>query len=89
VCCVLLQGRAPERVSLRRRLYADVRFLEDLDAEERDRYRTANAEAARYAEALERVYVSEDRVIDMLGELRRFYRMGLDDKRRHIARRAG
>jgi hypothetical protein len=87
VCCVLLQGGGGR--DLRRRLYDDVRFLDDLDAEERDRYRTANAEAARYAEALERLYVREDRVTEMLRELRRFYRMPLDDKRGHIQRHAG
>jgi hypothetical protein len=89
VCCLLLQEGASGGGELRRRLYGDVRFLDDLDADERDRYRTANAEAARYAEALERRFVREDRVIEMLGELRRFYRMGLDDKRGLIARCAG
>jgi hypothetical protein len=88
VCCVLLQGGGRGN-DLRQRLYTDVRFLDDLDADERDRYRTANAEAARYAEALERRFVREDRVNEMLGELRRFYRMCLDDKRGLIARHAG
>jgi hypothetical protein len=85
VCCVLLQGPTP---GLRRRLYREVRFYDDLDADERDRYRTANAEAERYAEALERRFVRADRVGDMLAEVRRFYRMTLDDKRGHIARHA-
>ncbi|HVZ74575.1 MAG TPA: hypothetical protein VHJ20_19470 [Polyangia bacterium] len=91
VCCVLLQG-TPARAArsdgreLRRRLYDDVAFADDLDADERDRYRVANAEAARYAAGLERRFVREDRVLDMLDELRRFYRMGLDDKRGLIAR---
>jgi hypothetical protein len=85
VCCVLLQGRD---VDLRSRLFDDVRFHDDLDADERDRYRAANAEAARYAEGLERRFVRQDRVHDMLSELRRFYRMGLDDKRGLIARHA-
>jgi hypothetical protein len=89
VCCVLLQGAAADRHALRRRLYRDVRFLDDLDADERDRYRTANADAARYTEGLERRFVREDRVPDMLGELRRFYRMGLEDKRGLINRHAG
>jgi hypothetical protein len=89
VCCVLLQGAAVDRHALRRRLYRDVRFLDDLDADERDRYRTANADAARYTEGLERRFVREDRVPDMLGELRRFYRMGLEDKRGLINRHAG
>jgi hypothetical protein len=85
VCCVLLQGPSPE---LRGRLFRDVRFADDLDAEERDRYRTANAEAERYAAGLERRFVHQDRVNDMLAELRLFYRLGLDDKRGLIARHA-
>lgn len=83
VCCVLLQG---PRADLRRRLFGDVHYADDLDADERDRYRTANADAGRYAEGLERRFVRADRMNDMLGELRRFYRMPLDDKRGHIAR---
>jgi hypothetical protein len=88
VCCVLLQRRQLVDAGLRRRLYEDVRFLEDLDADERARYRTANTEASRYAEALDRRFVRQHRVHDMLDELRRFYRMGLDDKRGLIARHA-
>jgi hypothetical protein len=86
VCCLLLQG--PRR-DLRQRLYREVRYADDLDAEERSRYRTANADAERYAGGLERRFVREDRVGDMLDELRRFYRMGIDDKRGLIARHAG
>jgi hypothetical protein len=88
VCCSLLQGHRGDD-GLRRRLYREVRFHDDLDAEERDRYRTANVEAERYAEGLDRRFVRADRVGDMLAELRRFYRMTLDDKRGLIARHAG
>jgi hypothetical protein len=86
VCCVLLQGRDP---GLRGRLFADVRFADDLDADERDRYRAANAEAARYAAGLERRFVREARVPDMLAETRAFYRLDLEGKRALIARHAG
>jgi len=85
VCCVLLQGPGTD---LRHRLFDDVRFHDDLDADERPRYRMANTEAARYAEGLERRYVRADRVHDMLAELRHLYRMGLDEKRGLIARHA-
>jgi hypothetical protein len=92
VCCVLLQGprqrQAGARGELRRRLYEDVRFADDLDDTERDRYRAANAEAGRYAAHLERRFVKENRLGDMLDELRRFYRMSLEAKRSHIARGA-
>jgi len=84
-CCVLLD---PDADDLRRRLFGDVRFAEDLEPHERERYRTANDEANRYAGALERQFVAEDRVADMLADLRRFYRLGLGDKLAHIARAA-
>jgi len=86
VCCLLLQG---SDTNLRRRLFRDVHFADDLSAEEHERYRTANAEAERYAAGLERRFVREDRLCDLLDEVRRFYRMGLDDKRGLISRQAG
>ncbi|HET6281486.1 MAG TPA: hypothetical protein VFH73_10975, partial [Polyangia bacterium] len=85
-CCVLLSGRRP---GLRRRLYGTVRYDEDLDTEESARYRTANDEANRYAETLERRFVQPDRLTDMLADLRQFYRLSLDAKLSHIARAAG
>ena len=85
VCCLLVQGKDDD---LRRRLYGDVRFCDDLDADERDRYRTANGEAERYAQVLERRFVREDHLVGMLAELRLFYRMGLDAKLARISRAA-
>jgi len=93
-CCVLLsasRGGRAQRSSAEwsRGLYDDVTFAEDLDADERERYRTANAEARRYASALARQFIDPGRLDDMLPELRRFYRMPLGEKREHIARTAG
>jgi hypothetical protein len=85
-CCVLLQ---PDAVDLRRRLFRDVSFAEDLEPLERDRYRTANDEADRYAESLQRRFVEPERLDEMLADLRRFYRLSLSDKLGHIARAAG
>jgi len=85
-CCVLLD---PAAEGLRRRLFRDVRFADDLEPHERERYQTANDEADRYAGALERQFVAPDRLGDMLADLRRFYRLGLRDKLAHIARTAG
>jgi len=84
-CCLLLQRSAAD---LRRRLFQDVRYEDDLDAAEHDRYRTANSQADRYAETLERRFVREDRIDDMLSELRGFYRLPLGGKLGHIARSA-
>jgi hypothetical protein len=66
-----------------------VRFADDLDPEELDRYRTANRDARRYAAALSRQFIDSDRLADMLPELRHFYRMPLAQKRAHIARADG
>jgi hypothetical protein len=84
-CCVLL---ASPTSNLRQRLYGDVGYADDLDGDERARYRAANAGANRYAAVLERRFVRADRTntLPMLAELRRFYRMDLPDKLGHIAR---
>jgi hypothetical protein len=71
---------------LRRRLYGDVKYADDLGDDERDRYRTANQEANRYTGALVRRFVERERTVAMLTELRHFYRMDLADKLGHIAR---
>ena len=91
-CCTLLatSGIEPANdvTAWRRRLYEEVTFADDLDADEEARYRVANAEAGRYARALDRRYLSARRLPDMLPELRRFYRLDLDGKLGHIARMA-
>jgi hypothetical protein len=100
-CCVLLSANrpgGPEGAAARGRtgaagwargLFEDVRFADDLDPEELDRYRTANRDARRYAAALSRQFIDSDRLADMLPELRHFYRMPLAQKRAHIARADG
>lgn len=86
-CCLLLSGQADPH-SLSRRLYHHISFADDLDHDEADRYRVANLEARRYAEALSRRFLARDRLPDLLAELRRFYRLGLGAKLGHIARSA-
>ena len=90
VCCALLLGGASrgrhQMAGLRRRLYHDVEFAGDLDADEHDRYRAANSAAGRYASTLDARYVAPDRMPAMLEELRWFYRQGLDGKLGHISR---
>jgi hypothetical protein len=84
-CCFLVAGTA---ASLRRRLYGDVAYADDLDADERERYRTANREAGRYATALERHFGARERTAALFTELRRFYRMDLPEKLGRIAQLA-
>jgi hypothetical protein len=87
VSCTLLQGER-DTAELRGRLYEQFLWAHDLDADERDRYRVANDQARRYSLSLERRYLSRCRVDDMLDELRRFYRLGLQEKLQHIAQAA-
>jgi len=79
-CLLCGDGGARRSAELRRRLFDDVEFEEDLDHEERDRYRVANANAHRYSASLERRYVRTARIDAMLDELRRFYRQPLEGK---------
>ncbi|MES1204597.1 MAG: hypothetical protein ABUS79_01545 [Pseudomonadota bacterium] len=92
-CCLLVEGdhgdRDGQARGLRRRLYDDVVFADDLAADERDRYRVANVEARRYAASLSRQFLARDGLTQMLPELRWFYRLDLEGKLGHIARRAG
>jgi hypothetical protein len=74
--------------ALRGRLFADCAYEDDLDGDERERYRVANDNAQRYAAFLEGAFVTRRRIPDMLGELRRFYRQGLAGKLATIARAA-
>ncbi len=87
--CLLLGDGGPERAGqLRHRLYNQTSLAPDLDPEERDRYRTANHEARRYAGSLDRRFLRHGHVTQMLTELRCFYRLGLDGKLGFIAQAA-
>ncbi|MEM9493575.1 MAG: hypothetical protein AAGC55_30785, partial [Myxococcota bacterium] len=66
-------------------LFEQFEFHDDLEPHERDRYRAANHNARRYSASLDRRYVRGQRIADMLGELRRFYRMSLRGKLDFIA----
>jgi len=89
VTCLLLTAPVlGVSAALRRRLFHDVDWEPDLDADERDRYRAANDNAQRYAAWLEQEFVAERRIPDMLAELRRFYRQPLARKLAVIAQAA-
>jgi hypothetical protein len=77
-------GKLEERTSarLRARLYETVSFEHAEGTELGDRYRIANALAARFVFRLERVYVRPQRFRELHRELRRFYRMGQEEKLR-------
>lgn len=83
-CLLSTEQSASVSAALRSRLFKDVIYDEDLDSHEQERYRVANNNALRYSESLERRFVARQSVSDMLVELRRFYRMSLSNKLRHI-----
>jgi len=80
-------GQAPP-AGLRRRLFGDVRYLDHLSPDERERYQTANAAADDYAASLEHRFLRHRAVDEMLDELRRFWRLDCAGKLDHIVARA-
>ena len=63
-------------------LFDDIRFHDELDEEQRDRYRSANEYAARFCYGLGQQLIEDD--ASALTRLRRFYRMQSSDKISHI-----
>ncbi len=90
VTCLLVTETETRQQSstLRHRLFEDFEYEVDLDHDERARYRAANDNAQRYSAYLEQQFVTPRRIPEMLGELRRFYRLGLAGKLSSIARAA-
>ena len=90
VTCLLLlwpqSGGVP--ADLRTRLFdlgGAFELEPDLDAEERERYVAANANARAYAARLDARYLAHGRLLAMLDELRWFWRQALPDKLAFIA----
>jgi hypothetical protein len=67
---------------LRARLYEMVAYEHDEATDAGERYRVANDLANRYVRHLEREYVAHKRFGDLRSELRRFYRLGQEEKLR-------
>ncbi len=80
------QGRSDLLARLHGWLFEEISFREDLDAEQRDRYRAANDYAARFCHALRRHLLEDAQTV--LPELRRFYRLPVNDKISHIHSRS-
>lgn len=66
---------------LHTRLFDEIRFSEDLDKEQAERYRAANEYAARFCRRLRSRFLQDG---DTLPELRRFFRLPLRQKISHI-----
>jgi len=71
--------------TLRRRLYEEVSFVDPDATEDGHRYRLANVRAHGFVRQLERRYLEARRWGEMRAALRRFYRMGQEEKLRAAA----
>lgn len=80
VCLLLLHEQGSLVEGLASRLAGSLSLEEDLSSDEQDRYQVAGALSASYSIALEELYVRTRRLVDLLAEVRRFYRLGLDGK---------
>jgi len=63
-------------------LFGEVRYHDELDDEQLDRYRSANDYAARFCHGLQQQLIDDDQLV--LSQLRHFYRLQLADKISHI-----
>jgi len=63
-------------------LFDEVRYHDELDNEQLDRYRSANDYAARFCHGLQQQLIDDDQLV--LSQLRHFYRLQLTDKISHI-----
>jgi hypothetical protein len=73
---------AARSAALRARLYEPAAFAHDEGSEAGERYRIANDMAHRFVRRLERRYVEHGRFGEMRAELRRFFRVGQEEKLR-------
>jgi hypothetical protein len=78
------QADAVSGACLHGRLFADTRLADDLDDEERERYRQAADLAGRYCKRLESRYETAGLPMGLLRELRAFFRLPQGPKLSHI-----
>jgi hypothetical protein len=92
VACSLAVRRLENAVRLvgviHRRLFDDPCWIDEAGTERGERYRLASSLAARYTARLERLYFARSRIVEMLHEVRRFYRLTQREKIDEILREA-
>jgi hypothetical protein len=85
VACVLTPERDRPMLDLRERLFERFELAPGMDGDERERYLVANSNARAYAASLDARFVARGSLAAMLDELRRFYRLGVQEKLAYIA----
>lgn len=90
VTCVLtfLAQDAPPPGDLVPALFERFELAPGLCGQERERYLVANSNARAYAASLDARFLARGGVAAMLAELRRFYRLGVQEKLSHISQAA-
>ena len=84
---ILLESQPQPGIKVERllsHLFSDVSFREGLSNAEQSRYREANNTIGRYCHNLEQRFSAAQMTMEMLQELRAFYRMPQPDKFSHI-----
>lgn len=73
-----------DRTILKELLFETFNLEKGLPVELKDRYSTASKFALHYCHFLENHFIKKDHLRQMMGEIRRFYRLGQTDKISHI-----
>jgi hypothetical protein len=88
VCLLLVESQGGRAAGLADRLQARLQLADDLlsaeRADERARYTAAAEWADAYARALDRQFVRRQRLVELLCEVRKFYRLNFQAKRERI-----
>lgn len=89
VLCSLYCAQHPDstyRLPLMELLFEDYHFEKNLSEESRQRYHTASRLARHYCHFLDRNYIKDNHLPQMIKEIRQFYRFSQTDKISHITR---
>lgn len=87
-CLLTLLPQGGRPTDLLARLFTRFELEPGMAKDERERYLCANGNARAYAESLEARFVARGDVPGMLSELRRFYRLGVQEKLERCGRAA-
>ena len=89
VLCSLYRAQHPDpthRLSLMELLFEGYHFEKSLSEESKQRYQTASSLARHYCHFLDRHYMNDNHIPQMIKEIRQFYRFSQTEKISHINR---
>ncbi len=89
VLCSLYLAQHPaslDRLTLMELLFESYHFVKNLPEESQQRYHTASRLASHYCHFLNRTYINDNHISQLIKEIRQFYRFSQTDKISHINR---